>query len=86
MAATDPKRRSEAARIAALWSWADTRDRSARTRPAREAELRRMETRVDPEGRMSPQERAKAAAAARSARMRQLAKKRWDAHRRKTAA
>jgi hypothetical protein len=38
------------ARIAAEISWARTPDRSARTRPAREASLKRLEKEVDPGG------------------------------------
>jgi hypothetical protein len=40
------------ARIAAEISWARTSDRSARTRPAREAFLKRFEREVDPEGKL----------------------------------
>lgn len=45
------------ARIAAETSWALTEDRSARTRPARQAFLKRFETQVDPEGKLPPEER-----------------------------
>jgi len=45
------------ARIAGEISWARTPDRSARTRPAREAFLRRFEQEVDPDGTLPPQER-----------------------------
>jgi hypothetical protein len=45
------------ARIAAEISWARTPDRTARTRPAREAFLKRFEKEVDPDGTLSPQER-----------------------------
>lgn len=60
------------ARIAAEISWALTADRSARTRPAREAFLRRFERQVDPDGTLSPNERARRAAHARRAYMLQL--------------
>ena len=44
-------------RIGAEISWSRTRDRSARTRPAREAFLKRFEREVDPEGKLPPDER-----------------------------
>lgn len=53
--------------IAALESWAKTPDRSARTRKAREAMDRRFEQEVDPDGVMSPADRAKAVENARKA-------------------
>ena len=45
------------ARIAAEISWARTSDRSARTRPAREAFLKRFEREVDPDGMLPLDER-----------------------------
>ena len=45
------------ARIAAEFSWARTRDRTARTRPAREAFLNRFEKQVDPDGTLPAEER-----------------------------
>jgi hypothetical protein len=62
-------------RIAAEISWARTYDRSARTRPAREAFLKRFETEVDPDGTLSPQERRERADHALRAYMLQLAKR-----------
>lgn len=53
--------------IAALESWAHTPDRSARTRPARAAMDRKFEQEVDPDGVMSPADRAKAVENARKA-------------------
>lgn len=47
-----------AARIAAHTSWAMTGDRSARTAPARAAMRARFERESDPEGLLSPAERA----------------------------
>jgi hypothetical protein len=44
-------------RIGAEISWSRTRDRSARTRPAREAFLNRFEREVDPEGELPSDER-----------------------------
>ncbi|WP_017599225.1 hypothetical protein [Nocardiopsis lucentensis] len=86
MAHRDPKRRSENARIAAHWSWGDTKDRSARTLPARRASAARFERLVDPDGVMDPAARAAAADSARRAHLRQMAKKRWDAYRAERAA
>ena len=44
-------------RIGAEISWSRTRDRSARTRPAREKFLKRFEDEVDPDGKLPPDER-----------------------------
>jgi hypothetical protein len=63
------------ARIAAETSWARTPDRSARTRPAREAFLRRFEKEVDPDGALPPAERRQRAEHAKRAYMLQLAKR-----------
>ncbi len=62
-------------RIAAEISWSRTMDRSARTRPAREAFLKRFETEVDPDGRLPPDERYRRAEHAKRAYMLRLAKK-----------
>jgi hypothetical protein len=62
-------------RIAAEISWARTYDRSARTRPAREAFLKRFEREVDPDNKLSPDERRRRAEHAKRAYMLQLAKK-----------
>jgi hypothetical protein len=63
------------ARIAAEISWARTQDRSARTRPAREAFLKRFEREVDPEGKLPPDERALRANHALRAHMLRLRKR-----------
>jgi hypothetical protein len=63
------------ARIAAEISWAHTDDRSARTRPAREAFLKRFEIEVDPEGKLPAEERRQRAEHAKRAYMLQLAKR-----------
>lgn len=63
------------ARIAAEISWARTEDRSARTRPAREAFLRRFETEVDPDGKLPPDELARRAQHALRAHMLRLRKR-----------
>jgi hypothetical protein len=60
------------ARIAAEISWSRTADRSARTRPARQAFFRRFERQVDPDGKLPPEERARRAEHALRAYMLQL--------------
>jgi hypothetical protein len=69
MAAKDPTRRSAAAKIASLHSWARTPDRAARTRKARQAAdgWATWEKKVDPDGLMAPSDRRKAAEARRRA-------------------
>lgn len=67
--------RSMRARIGAYESWARTEDRSARTWPARKAALDRFEREIDPDGLLSPQERAKRAEWARKAHMQRVALK-----------
>ena len=63
------------ARIAAEISWARTQDRSARTRPAREAFLRKFEDQVDPDRKLPPDERARRANHALRAHMLRLRKR-----------
>jgi hypothetical protein len=62
-------------RIAAEASWARTHDRTARTRPAREAFLNRFEKEVDADGTLSPEERRQRAEHAKRAYMLQLARR-----------
>jgi hypothetical protein len=62
-------------RIGAEVSWARTRDRTARTRPARDAFLKRFEKEVDPDGTLPPEERRQRAEHAKRAYMLQLAKR-----------
>lgn len=62
-------------RIAAEISWSRTIDRSARTRPARQAFLRRFEKEVDPHGALPPDERQRRAEHAKRAYMLRLAKR-----------
>jgi hypothetical protein len=69
------------ARIAAEISWARTQDRSARTRPAREAFLKRFEREVDPDGKLPPDERASRANHALRAHMLRLRKRSVVRHR-----
>jgi hypothetical protein len=61
--------------IAAEISWSRTTDRSARTRPARQAFLRRFEREVDPDGNLPPDERHRRAEHAKRAYMLGLAKR-----------
>lgn len=62
-----PAQRSLRAKIAAHTSWANTKDRAARTAAARRAALGRFEHEVDPDGVLPAQERAERAASARQA-------------------
>ena len=70
------------ARIAAHESWAATLDRSARTAPARAALMARFEHEVDPDGTLSPTERAIRAEHKRRAYFPRLALKSARARRR----
>jgi rubrerythrin len=71
-----PQFRSMRSRLAAYESWARTEDRSARTWPGRRrAMLDRFEKEVDPEGKLTVQERAKRAEWARKAHMQRMALK-----------
>jgi hypothetical protein len=67
--------------IAAEISWSRTTDRSARTRPARQAFLDRFERDVDPNGTLSPDERRRRAQHALRAHMLRLAKRSVTARR-----
>lgn len=87
---SDSKIRSQAASIAANDRWAREPDRTAATRPAREAFLRRFEREVDPEGRLTPEERQKRVQNAVKAHFRRMAlasaKSRAAGDRRRAAA
>lgn len=76
MAAKDINRR-----IAAEISWSRTDDRSARTRPARQAFLKRFEKEVDPDGKLSPEDRRRRAEHALRAYMLTLSKRAVTARR-----
>ncbi len=76
-----PQERSLLGQIAAHESWAHTDDRAARTAPARKAALDRFEREVDPEGTLTPQERARRAEHARKAYFARLALKSAQARR-----
>ena len=77
-----PSERQQIGRIGGLVSWANTADRTRRTQPGRDAFLRRFDDQVDPERRLSPQERAKRAEAAKKAYFAGLALKSARARRR----
>jgi hypothetical protein len=81
-----PAERSLRARIAVHTSWANTKDRTARTAPGRRAALERFEREVDPDGSLSPTERARRAEQAMRAHMARLALKSAQAHRRRRSA
>jgi hypothetical protein len=68
-----PSQRSLRARMAAHQSWANTRDPSKRTAPARSAFLDRFEREVDPDGTLPRAERARRAESARKAHFTALA-------------
>jgi hypothetical protein len=70
-------------RIAAEISWSRTHDRSARTRPAREAFLKQFEKEVDPDGKLPPEERRRRAEHAMRAYMLRLAKRAIAARKRR---
>lgn len=76
-----PEFRKLRSRIAAHESWAKTDDRAARTAPARQAALDRFERQVDPNGDLTPQERARRAEHARKAYFTRLALKSAQARR-----
>jgi hypothetical protein len=68
-------------------SWANTPDRAARTAAAREAAWESLLRQVDPDGKMTPAARAKAAKHLRKARLLAAAQKSVDSRRaRKKAA
>jgi hypothetical protein len=68
-----PEQRALRSRIAAHKSWACTADRTERTRPAREAFLRRFEDQVNPQRTLPDAERLRRAEQARKAHFAQLA-------------
>lgn len=80
-----PAERALRARIAANTKWATTADRSAATAKARRAFADRWERHVDPDGVMSPEDRARAAQNAKRAHFQRMALKSAQSRRRKTA-
>jgi hypothetical protein len=81
----DPVERSRRAAIAANVRWAKCEDRAAATAPAREAQLRKLETAVDPDRLLDPEERAKRVKNLRLAQMQRMALKGTQAQQRKRA-
>jgi hypothetical protein len=74
------------ARLAVHTSWANTRDRAARTAPARRAALERFTRQVDPDGTLSQAERSRRAEQAMRAHMARLALRSAQARRRRKAS
>lgn len=74
------------AQLAAHDSWARTEDRNARTAPARQAMLDKFEREVDPDGSLTPAERARRAEHARKAHFTRLALKSAQSRRRAAEA
>jgi hypothetical protein len=78
---SQPSDRVLIARVAAHERWAKTTNRSTATAAARAAFSDRFEREVDPDGSLSPEERSKRAANARSAYFSRLALKSAQARR-----
>lgn len=57
----DPEERSLRAQVAAHESWAQTTDRQARIKPALDGQIAKFAREADPDGVMSPEQRAAAA-------------------------
>ena len=74
------------AQIAAHESWANTPDRSARTKAARDALLAKFEQQADPDGTLDPAERARRAEHLRKAHYARLALASAQARRDRKAA
>ncbi|HET6920509.1 MAG TPA: hypothetical protein VFI46_13735 [Jiangellaceae bacterium] len=83
MPAKSPADRTLIARIGAHESWARTPDRAARTAPGRAAFFDRFEREVDPDGVLTPAERARRAEHARKAYFAGLALKSAQARRKR---
>ena len=79
---SDPTTRRLAAQVAAHESWASTSDRAARTAKARAALQARFVTEVDPDGLLTPEERATRVKHAKSAYYARLALKSHASRRR----
>jgi hypothetical protein len=73
VAHNEPEHRKLAARIASHERWSRVEDRTAETAPARAGFLRRFETQVDPDGRLTLEERSRRAESAMKAHMARLA-------------
>lgn len=77
---------SLASRFGAHASWGNTTDRAARTAPARRALEEKFERLADPDGVLSPGERAKRAESLRKAHYTRMALKSAQARRRRNRA
>jgi hypothetical protein len=73
MSSLTPSERAMRGRIGAHISWANTSDRAARTRPARDALAAKFEQQVDPDGVLPRAELERRVASARSAHFTRLA-------------
>jgi len=80
-----PAERSLRAKVAAHVRWAKTDDRADATAAARSAFADRFAREVDPDGVLTPEERARRAASLRSAYYANLARRSVAARRRKAA-
>lgn len=78
-----PAERTMRARLGAHAQWARTEDRTARTAAARSGFYKRFENEVDPDGVLSPAERAQRAENARKAHMLKLSMASAKARRRR---
>lgn len=81
-----PAERTLRASLAADTMWSRVSDRSARMAAATKAANERFERQVDPNGELSPEERARRGASARSAHMKRLALRSAQARRGKATA
>ncbi len=79
-----PEQRSLRSALAAHESWANTADRTARTANARKKADERFEKQVDPNGELTPAERAVRAQHARKAHFLRMALKSAQARSRRT--
>jgi hypothetical protein len=83
-AASPEKLRRLQGQLGAEVSWANTVDRAARTKPAREGFLEKLADQVDPDRKLSPKERALRVEHARKAHMLRMAFASAKARRKKT--
>ncbi|MCZ7414273.1 hypothetical protein [Streptomyces sp. WMMC897] len=77
-----PTERQQRARLAAHTSWANTADPTSRTAKARAAHLSRFEREADPDGVLTPEERARRASHLKKAYYARLALQSAKARRR----
>jgi hypothetical protein len=82
---TTPNERRLQGQIAALTSWAQTENRSARTLPGRQKFYESFERKADPHNKMTPADRAKAAQNLRTLHYKRMALKSARARRRRGA-